>query len=123
LPSLRIVLAGRYLPGEQGAAQQARTVASAPRSDKQARAPRVKHADFELEQRGGNVLLMEISPGGAAERQGLRSGDALLSIDGEAVLSVAQALGMLRDPPGHTANLRVLRQGGQLRLRYRRPEL
>jgi hypothetical protein len=38
------------------------------------------------------------------------------------VLSVVQALGMLRDPPGYAAAVRVERRGEQLRLRYRRPD-
>jgi hypothetical protein len=123
LPSVRIVLAGRYLPGASDEARRSRPDAPA-RDDTPAarRAPRVKHADFELEQRGSAVILVEVQPAGSAERQGLRSGDTLLAIDGEPVLSTAQALGMLRDPPGYAASLRVLRRGEQLRLRYRRPE-
>jgi Carboxypeptidase regulatory-like domain/PDZ domain len=123
LPAVRIVLAGRYLPGKGDEARGAH--AEPPkRSDKAspARAPRVTHADFELEQRGTAVILVEVQQGGAAERQGLRSGDTLLAVDGEPVLSAAQALGMLREPPGYAAALRVVRRGAELRLRYRRPE-
>jgi hypothetical protein len=123
LPSVRIVLAGRYLPGAAGEGNT-RPRAAAP-DEKPApppRVPRVKHADFELEQRGVAVVLVDVQAAGAAERQGLRSGDTLVAIDGEPVLSVAQALGMLRDPPGYAAALRVLRRGEQLRLRYRRPD-
>ena len=57
------------------------------------------------------------------ERAGARAGDVLLSIDGEQVLSAAQGRGMLRDPPGHHANLRLLRERTQIRVRYRRPDL
>jgi hypothetical protein len=123
LPSVRIVLAGRYLPGASNEARGARPPGPAPDEAQAARrVPRVKHADFELEQRGSAVVLVDVQAAGSAERQGLRSGDTLLAIDGEPVLSTAQALGMLRDPPGYAASLRVQRRGEQLRLRYRRPE-
>jgi C-terminal processing protease CtpA/Prc len=57
------------------------------------------------------------------ERAGVRAGDVLVTIDGEPVLSVAQVRGMLRDPPGHFANLRLARNKAQIRVRYKRPEL
>ena len=60
---------------------------------------------------------------GPADRAGLRAGDVLDSVDGEDVLSTAHGRGMLRDPPGTIARVRVIRNRQPINLRYRRPSL
>jgi hypothetical protein len=139
LSSLRIVLSGRYLPG--AADTQPKDLAPAAisagdptgetviePSSKPKRAPpsgprRTRGSDFELSQRGSEVVFSEVLGGGAMERAGARAGDVLLSVDGEPVLSAAQGRGMLRDPPGNFANVRLARDKSQLRVRYKRSEL
>ena len=73
--------------------------------------------------RGGSVVFGDVHGGSAAAKAGVRSGHVLLSVDGEQVLSPAQGRGMLRDPAGLAANLRLTRDGSQLRVRYKRPGL
>lgn len=120
LESVRVVLSGRYLPqpGRTAVAAGAREA----RTTKATDAP-AKPADFQLERRGDDVLFVSVLPGGPAARAGLRSGDVLVRVDGEPVLSPGQGRGMLRDPPGHTALVQLRRDGSQVRLRYRRPPL
>ncbi|MFM2417151.1 MAG: hypothetical protein RL385_1874 [Pseudomonadota bacterium] len=103
LPVGRIVLGGRYLGAE-------------PPEE----LPRAKHASLGFAMRGADVVVTSIAPVGPASRLGLQVGDALLQIDGESVLSVAQARGMLRTPHATTAALRIRRRGTEKTLRVRR---
>ncbi|SDE12773.1 S1C family serine protease [Auraticoccus monumenti] len=58
------------------------------------------------------VLLDEITPGGAAERAGLRRGDVVASIDGERVWETVELIVSIRTHrPGETVTLGVLRDG------------
>jgi len=66
------------------------------------------------------VLVLAVRPGCPEARAGLSAGDLLLSVDGERALSAAHVRGMLRDPEGATATLRVMRSGSPLTLRMRR---
>jgi len=84
---------------------------------------RVKGVEFELEMRGRSVVFVDVLGSGGVAKAGVHSGDVLLSVDGEQVLSPAQGRGMLRDPAGLAANLRLTRDGAQLRIRYKRPGL
>lgn len=60
------------------------------------------------------VLVTQLLPGGAAQAAGLRVGDVVLSIDGQATNSAAAYfLGVDRHKPGETLKLQVLR-GGRL---------
>ncbi|MFT3922528.1 MAG: carboxypeptidase regulatory-like domain-containing protein [Myxococcales bacterium] len=86
------------------------------------RAPE-KPADFTMEQRPNAVVVAAVAPNGAAARAGMRVGDVLAAIDGEDVLSVAHARGMLRDPPNTNARVRLLRSRQPINVRYRRPGL
>jgi hypothetical protein len=118
LGGIRIVLSGRYEPiVDAGAGSGLSASAGAEGSE---RAP---PTDPTFAQRGQSVVVARIQPATAAARAGLREGDVLQAIDGEPPLSAAHARGLLRDPAGKIANVRVLRQRRSLSLRYRRPPL
>jgi S1-C subfamily serine protease len=134
LSSLRIVLSGRYTPSAQdepsgAASEPERTGETVIDPNARSKRPmsisvrRTKVNDYELGQHGSEIVFSEVLSGGGMERAGVRAGDVLVTIDGEPVLSVAQVRGMLRDPPGHFANLRLARNKAQIRVRYKRPEL
>lgn len=55
--------------------------------------------------------------------RGLRVGDVVRRVDGEQVLSAAQARGMLRDPAGKTAKVMVKRGKRSLTVKWQRPKL
>jgi S1-C subfamily serine protease len=59
-----------------------------------------------------------VAPGSSADRLGLRPGDVLAAINGEAVRSPAQARGMLGLSTGRAWVIDVRRSGASLRLRY-----
>ena len=66
---------------------------------------------FDLRQRGGAVVA-QITPGSAAEQAGLRSGDVIVSLDGDAVTGssdLRNAIGLLR--VGTRIELGILRDG------------
>jgi S1-C subfamily serine protease len=66
---------------------------------------------------GGHVVIAGVVPGSPAEQAGLRSGDVLLAIDGEAVSDRATLYTRLwQRAPGQPAKLRVMREGGAVDL-------
>jgi hypothetical protein len=73
--------------------------------------------------RGGAVVVEHVAVGSAGERAGLQPGDVLLSVNGEAVRSSAQARGMLAPIPGQAVafTLMVRRAGEVQQLRYQPP--
>ncbi|HEX5657997.1 MAG TPA: carboxypeptidase regulatory-like domain-containing protein [Polyangiales bacterium] len=108
LDGIRIALKGRY------------------QSDSDAGLPRVREArpsDFGMEARGRVFVVTQVAANGLANKAGLRVGDVLSAVDGEPPLSIAHARGMLRDPPGRAATVRVLRDRRPINLRYKRPAL
>ncbi len=107
LEGVRIVLKGRYSPALD---------AGAPRAESRARP-----ADLGLELRGPIFVVTQAN--GLAAKAGLRVGDVLSAVDGEVPLSAAHARGMLRDPPGRVATVRVLRDHSSINLRYKRPSI
>jgi hypothetical protein len=126
LPNVRIVLKGRYTgQGETAVASAPLKPRATPTRATEAPAPdqRVRSSDCTLEQRADKVVVASVAEGGPAGRAGLRSGDILESVDGEDVLSTAHGRGMLRDPPGTIARVRVIRNRQPINLRYRRPSL
>lgn len=113
LDGIRVVLSGRFLVSAADAATPRRPL----RSERDAR------PDLTLEQRGRVLVVTQVAPSGPAQRAGLRIGDVVSAIDGEPLLSAAHARGVLRDPPGRSAVVRVLRNQRAVNLRYRRPAL
>ena len=64
------------------------------------------------------VLVAEVLRGGPAQRAGLRAGDVLLELDGQAVDDADELLDRVAAlPPGGTASLEVLRAGKHRSLR------
>ncbi len=63
--------------------------------------------------REGKITVMELMDGYSAQRQGLRIGDVIYSIDGEVMTSEKyDALGSrLKGEPGTTVKLRIIREG------------
>jgi S1-C subfamily serine protease len=121
LDDLRIVLPGRLAGDDErgdrtgpGGGRGVRHAETAAPSKSKLRAP-------TLEQRANGVVVT--APGAAGASAGLLAGDVVLAVDDEEVLSAAHARGMLRDPPGTTARVRVARGGSRLVVRYRRPAL
>jgi regulator of sigma E protease len=58
----------------------------------------------------------EIVPGGAAERAGLRSGDRVLAVNGEAVTTWQEWVTVIRAHPGERLRMDILRQGDRLQV-------
>jgi regulator of sigma E protease len=56
-------------------------------------------------------VLGEISPGGAAERAGLKPGDRIISADGKSINNWANWVEYIRSAPETTINLEIKRQG------------
>lgn len=110
LSGIRIVLSGRYEP-----------LAEAARGEEPPLEARTTDPTFT--QRGQRVVVAQIAAGSAAARAGLHEGDVVEAIDGEPPLSAAHARGLLRDPAGKAATVRVLRERRRLSLRYKRPPL
>jgi len=111
LSGVRIVLSGRLSADEL--------------TDAASGTPREESAKvaLTLEQRGRVLVVTQVTVPGPAAKAGLRSGDVISAIDGEAPLSAAHARGMLRTPAGRTAIVRVLRNKRPVNLQYRRPAL
>lgn len=78
---------------------------------------------FALEARPNGLFVNLIDKDSAPGRAGIEVGDLVLTIDDEPVLSVSQARGMLRDPAGETAKVRIQRGKKKLTLRWKRPGL
>ncbi|MEO0326186.1 MAG: carboxypeptidase regulatory-like domain-containing protein, partial [Myxococcota bacterium] len=66
------------------------------------------------------VRIVAVVPGSDAARRGLRPGDVLLAIDGEATLVAGQARSALRGPAGSAATLTLRRGTRRLRRRVLR---
>ena len=72
---------------------------------------------FGLQRRGGAVVA-QVTPGSAAEKAGVRSGDVIIALNGRAVADAGDlrnAIGLLR--VGTAVDLGLLRHGNQLTLR------
>jgi carboxyl-terminal processing protease len=66
-----------------------------------------------LGERGGSPIIVSVISGSPADEAGLRSGDAIVEIDGEAAeeLSVEDVVTLVRGPAGSTVRLTVLHPG------------
>ena len=112
LDGVRIALNGRYEASDVDG--------GSPRGAAEERPAKL---EYTLEQRGRVLVVTQVTAGLSAAKAGLRIGDVLTAIDGERPLSSAHARGLLRDPSGRTAIVRVLRNKRPVNLRYRRPSL
>ena len=82
-----------------------------------------KGEDFELESVGllprvqnGPLGVRDVMPGNPAARAGLRAGDAIVSINSEAVHSVAAVMALLQETQGKPASLVVQRGSDTLNM-------
>jgi carboxyl-terminal processing protease len=66
-----------------------------------------------LGERGGSPIIVSVISGSPADAAGLRSGDAIIEIDGEAAeeLSVEDVVTLVRGPAGSTVRLTVIHPG------------
>ncbi len=61
-------------------------------------------------------IIGKIAPGGVADLAGLREGDRILAIDGEAIADWAQVVAVIREAPGRSLRLDADREGRTLNL-------
>ena len=61
-------------------------------------------------------VIGKIAPGGVADLAGLREGDRILAIDGEAIADWAQVVAVIREAPGRSLRLDAGREGRTLSL-------
>ena len=71
---------------------------------------------LEMAYEKGHVVVTAVTPGSRFHKAGFRKGDAILRFDGESVLSVGQARGMMRLPEGSRARVNVRRGSRTVRL-------
>lgn len=73
---------------------------------------------FELTQKDGAVAVERVLPRSPAAQAGLKSGDAIESVDGHAIKSIDEVLaGAARVTPGRTLRLSLMRDGVKVDLR------
>jgi membrane-associated protease RseP (regulator of RpoE activity) len=82
-----------------------------------------KSDDFDLSDAGispqylpGPIEVAEVQPGMPAEEAGLRGGDAIAAVDGQAFHSVNTLLAYMQAGKGKTLTLTVLRNGATLQI-------
>ncbi|MBI3141007.1 MAG: RIP metalloprotease RseP [Rhodocyclales bacterium] len=63
------------------------------------------------------AVIGKVSPGGVAEAAGLREGDRIVAIDGEAVSHWGRVVAIVREAPGRALGVEVLRDGQRLSVR------
>ena len=61
-------------------------------------------------------VIGRIAPGGVADLAGLREGDRILAIDGEAIADWAQVVAVIREAPGRSLRLDADREGRTINL-------
>lgn len=71
---------------------------------------------MEMAYEKGRVVVTEVAAGSRFRKAGFRKGDAVVSVNGERVLSVGQARGMMRVPAGSKARVVVRRRSRTVRL-------
>jgi len=70
-----------------------------------------------LEDKNGECRIKSLSPGGAGEKAGLKKGDVLLAIDGQAVKAVADVrLALWDKKPGDHVRIKLRRKHGEREL-------
>jgi len=132
LPNVLLHLPARHVPSatDRAATTPGLAIAAQPGAPAQPRAAQASTSalpalagGLALEARPNGVFVNLVDKDSAPARAGIEVGDVMLSIDDEAVLSVSQARGMLRDPAGEIAKIRVQRGKKRLSLRWKRPAL
>ncbi len=61
-------------------------------------------------------IIAEVMPDGAALEAGLKAEDKILALDGVTIVNAQQWVGLIRDNPGKTMTLRVLRGDSEIEL-------
>jgi regulator of sigma E protease len=62
------------------------------------------------------VIISELSPGGAAERAGLRVDDRITAVDGQSVNNYSQLIDVVSTRPGRQVTIEFMRDGGKGRI-------
>jgi membrane-associated protease RseP (regulator of RpoE activity) len=75
---------------------------------------------IELATGRASVSVVTVIAGSAPAQAGLRSGDTIVSIDGETVSIAGQARSLLRGDTGTLVTLEIRRGGGRQRIKFRR---
>lgn len=70
-----------------------------------------------LELDGGQLIIGQLSPAGAAEQAGLQTGDVLLSIDGKAISKNSIAIDLIKQSAGKELSFLVERNYTQLQIK------
>lgn len=73
-----------------------------------------------IDSRGGELVVMEVMPGYAAQRQGIKVGDVIISIDGENVTlqNISKLTTKVRGQPGTEVKLKIKRTNEQKILEF-----
>jgi regulator of sigma E protease len=71
---------------------------------------------FDLSTWNAATLVHEAPAGSAGARAGLRTGDRLLAVDGQAVANMTEFVGMVSGAPGRDISIEVERAGERLRI-------
>jgi membrane-associated protease RseP (regulator of RpoE activity) len=67
-------------------------------------------AQLGLEE-GQGVIVMEVAPGSAAEKAGIKANDVLISLDGEPIAGVTELAELVQQSGGEPISLKLLRDG------------
>ena len=62
------------------------------------------------------VIISELSPGGAAERSGLRVDDRITAVDGQSVNNYSELINVVSARPGRQVSIEFMRDGGKGRV-------
>jgi regulator of sigma E protease len=71
---------------------------------------------FDLATWSAKTLVEDVPPDSAGARAGLKSGDRVVSVDGQPVLNTAEFQSMVRSAPGRELSIEVERGGARLRI-------
>jgi carboxyl-terminal processing protease len=69
----------------------------------------------QVQAKNGNVVIVAPIEGSPAQKAGLQSGDIIVSVDGQAITSVTDAVTRIRGPAGTSVTLTILESSGTTR--------